>query len=627
MAVNEKVGIELEVKTGSLKSQLREATQELARLQESGTATAAEIAKAGKRAGELKERLSDVRAQIDAFNPEAKFKAFSAVVQGGAGAFSAAQGAMALLGIEGEDVQKTLLKVQGALALSEGLNTILSLEDGFKNLSLVVKSSSTYMAANAAITGLAGKTFKLLGLEVETSAVSFRVLKTAIAATGIGLLVVGLGMAVEAFQKYSNSAKDAADKQKELNEQIDKGAKSQLEGEKASLKRQEELEVAKAKRRGATEAEIYAIQDKYARLNIKSQERYYNEVKNIAKVGDEADKELKNLKAQRDTNLINNQTALILKAREKAKQERDENLKKELEDEKNRLEAIRKVSEDARAEYEKNQARIRSEDDDLKNRNADKFLSDQEKEIEATQAKYDKLYEERLKFGGDTLTVEEARREELAKIQDKYDQESLDKMSATSEEIIQSNRATAQMQTEDEKKEAFKRIRISEAERKAKLDNVKAAADVFGALSSLAEQGTETQKALSLAQVALNTGIAISNLVATSSAPTADNVLTGGISGFAKYALGIVQILSNIAQAKSIIDSVPGGGGGGSALSSIGSVAPPPMAPRPEASVPTELGASSLNTISNVVARAYVVESDITGSQQRINRIQNAARF
>jgi len=183
------------------------------------------------------------------------------------------------------------------------------------------------------------------------------------------------------------------------------------------------------------------------------------------------------------------------------------------------------------------------------------------------------------------------------------------------------------MQTEDEKKETYKRIRISEAERKAKLDNVKAAADVFGALSSLAEQGTETQKALSLAQVALNTGIAISNLVATSSAPTADNVLTGGVSGFAKYAIGIVQILSNIAQAKSIIDSVPGGGGGGSALSTIGGAAPAPIAPRPDVTVPTELGAASLNTISNVVARAYVVESDITGSQQRINRIQNSARF
>jgi len=42
---------------------------------------------------------------------------------------------------------------------------------------------------------------------------------------------------------------------------------------------------------------------------------------------------------------------------------------------------------------------------------------------------------------------------------------------------------------------------------------------------------------------------------------------------------------------------------------------------------PTTLDSRSLNTISNVVARAYVVESDITGSQQRIKRIENAARF
>lgn len=627
MAVNEKVGIEIEVKTGSLKSQLREATQELARLQESGTASAAEIAKAGKRAGELKERLNDVRAQVEAFNPEAKFKAFSAVIQGVAGAFSAAQGAMALLGVEGEDVQKTLLKVQGALALSEGLNTILSLEDGFRNLGLVVKSSSTYIALNSAVTGIAGKTFKLLGLEVETSAVSFKVLKGAIAATGLGLLVVGLGYAVEAFQEFANKAENAKKAQEELNKTIISGAKTQLEGEKESLARQSELEVAKAKRRGASEKEIFDIQDKYARLGIRSQERYYTEIKGKGKEADDADKDLKNLKAKRDTDLINFQTDQILKAREKAKREADEARKKEIEEEKRKLEEIRKVSEDARAEYEKNQARIRSEDENIANRNADKFLSDQEKEIEAVNNKYLQQLEDRQKFGGDTIAIEEAKNEELAAIQAKYDEAELARLSAQSEEIVQTNRATIQMQTEDEKKETYKRIRISEAEKKAKLDNVKAAADVFGALSSLAEQGTETQKALSLAQVALNTGIAISNLVATSSAPTADNVLTGGVSGFAKYAIGIVQILSNIAQAKSIIDSVPGGGGGGSALSTIGGAAPAPIAPRPDVTVPTELGAASLNTISNVVARAYVVESDITGSQQRINRIQNSARF
>ncbi len=112
MATNEKVGIELVADTRSLRTQLREATQDFIRLQESGTATAREINQAARRAADLKERISDAKDTIAAFNPEAKFKAFGAVVQGVAGAFSAAQGAMALLGVEGEEVQKTLLKVQ-----------------------------------------------------------------------------------------------------------------------------------------------------------------------------------------------------------------------------------------------------------------------------------------------------------------------------------------------------------------------------------------------------------------------------------------------------------------------------------------------------------------------------------
>jgi hypothetical protein len=41
----------------------------------------------------------------------------------------------------------------------------------------------------------------------------------------------------------------------------------------------------------------------------------------------------------------------------------------------------------------------------------------------------------------------------------------------------------------------------------------------------------------------------------------------------------------------------------------------------------TRLDQQSLNTISNVVARAYVVESDISGVTKRISRIENAARI
>ncbi len=76
MAENAKVGIDLVADTRSLRSQLRESVQELARLQNTAGASAKEIANAAKRAAELKDRIGDAKATIDAFNPDAKFKAF-----------------------------------------------------------------------------------------------------------------------------------------------------------------------------------------------------------------------------------------------------------------------------------------------------------------------------------------------------------------------------------------------------------------------------------------------------------------------------------------------------------------------------------------------------------------------
>jgi hypothetical protein len=93
MAVNETVGINIVADTRTLRTQLREATQDFLRLQASGSATASEINNAAKRAADLKERISDAKDTIAAFNPEAKFKAFGQVIQGVAGAFAATVGA------------------------------------------------------------------------------------------------------------------------------------------------------------------------------------------------------------------------------------------------------------------------------------------------------------------------------------------------------------------------------------------------------------------------------------------------------------------------------------------------------------------------------------------------------
>lgn len=607
MATNEKVGIELVADTRSLRTQLREATQELIKLQESGTATAAEIAKAGKRAGDLKERIADARAQIDAFNPEAKFKAFSAVVQGVAGAFSAAQGAMALLGVEGEDVQKTLLKVQGALALSEGLNTILSLEDGFKNLSLVVQSSSTFIGANAAVTAIAGKVYKLFGFEVEATAVSFKVLKGAIAATGIGLLVIALGEAVSAFQKFANRAEDAKKAQEELNKTIERGSKTQLEGEKESLRRQGELEVAKAKRRGATEKEIFDIQDKYSRLGIKAQERYYQEVKGIAKVGDEAEKEIKNAKAKRDTDLINFETEQVIKAREKQQKASEESLAKIaeaegkwVEDNEKRFARLNDLKPGA-SEFQIKLDELKEQyDADLKlfsdNENA-KLLA--KKEYDEKVLKLTREEKERLK--DENKDAVEKKLRDLEKEGDKE--------RAKKEKI---NNMLNAVMTKSIKQQADTEVRIRKLTEDEKLGIV---SNSIQTGMKLAGEGTVVGKALGVVDATINTYVGASRALKDLPAPFS-------------FIAAATTIASGLMTVNSILSTpVPASAGVSDTSGSSMPSAPAPIAPRGMEPTATVLDTKSLNTISNVVSRAYVVESDITGSQKRIQRIENAARF
>ena len=123
---------------GSLKNQLKEATANLIEMRDKFGETSVEAINSAKKVGDLKDRIGDAKTMADSFNPDAKFKAFSGAIQSVVGGFSALQGAQALFGAESEDLTKTLAKVQGALALSQGVNSILEAKDSFKNLKSVV---------------------------------------------------------------------------------------------------------------------------------------------------------------------------------------------------------------------------------------------------------------------------------------------------------------------------------------------------------------------------------------------------------------------------------------------------------------------------------------------------------
>lgn len=178
---------ETDKQTESLRTQLRKAQQDVAELSAKFGATSKEAVEAAKRAGELKDQIGDARALTDAFNPDAKFKALSASLSGVASGFAAYQGALGLVGVENKNLEQQLLKVQSAMALANGLQSLGEARDSFKQLKAVAIDA-------------------------------FNGIKTAIGSTGIGLLVIALGTIYTYWDDIKGAVSGVSDEQKSLND-------------------------------------------------------------------------------------------------------------------------------------------------------------------------------------------------------------------------------------------------------------------------------------------------------------------------------------------------------------------------------------------------------------------------
>lgn len=193
-----KVQSNADAAVGSLRSQLREAQADVAALSDKFGATSNEAINAAKKAGELKDKIGDAKALTDAFNPDAKFKALTSSLSGVAGGFAAVQGGMSLFGKQSEDVEKTLLKVQSAMALSQGLQSVGESIDSFKQLGAVLKSTSAAQKVMTAVT--AAYTFV-----TEAATGGLKLFRLALVSTGIGAIVIGLGLLVANFGKVKDA--------------------------------------------------------------------------------------------------------------------------------------------------------------------------------------------------------------------------------------------------------------------------------------------------------------------------------------------------------------------------------------------------------------------------------------
>ncbi len=171
------------------------------------------------------------------------------------------------------------------------------------------------------------------------------------------------------------------------------------------------------------------------------------------------------------------------------------------------------------------------------------------------------------------------------------------------------------------------RIAYQDAELQAKIQFASALGGVFAGLSGLFEQGTTAAKVAGLAEIAIGTGVGfIQGLdIAQKSAKA-----TGPGAAFAFpifYATQIAAVLGAASRAKQIMTQVKGGGGGGSTPSAPALASAPVLPASPIQNTVTQLDQQSVNQLGSATNRAYVIESDVTNNQERIKRINRAARL
>lgn len=185
-------------KTISLKTELKNAKAEMSNLELAGKQGSARYRELALRAGQLEDQIGDTSARVRILASDTRnLDAALSVATGVAGAFAIAQGAAGLFGSENEELQKTMLKVQSALALVNGLTAV----------------SETLNKDSAASVMLNAYSEKIYGYFVDQTTgklIAQRVASAALATVGIGVLIAAVVIAYKEWQKWNDRMEDAA---------------------------------------------------------------------------------------------------------------------------------------------------------------------------------------------------------------------------------------------------------------------------------------------------------------------------------------------------------------------------------------------------------------------------------
>ena len=559
-----------ESNTKSLKRELREAQVEAQNLGRQFGEFDQRTQAAARRAAELRDQLDDVNDAVRSFTGAGRIEAFTRAASAAAGGVQAATAAMTLFGVENENVGKALVQLQSAMALTQGLQALEDAPRAFKQLTTVITGTTVATKVNDVATKMATGTMSAFGVATTGTGAAFNVLKGAIISTGIGALVVAIGFAVNALVEWIGKTESAEEAQKKLNAEIEKQTESVKRTlDNATLR-------ANAMKDGIDkEIQLRKLADQQILADL-----YAKHVKEKTAVEDY------NERVRLIYELQNKDIADIRKkyadeADKKDKERREKALQAEIDATKER-ERIEKIDAEFRLERWEMQEEMRTI---ALEKEQKAFAESLEKSRKARQKELD-LMETDL---GKSLTNSA-------------------QMIITSEELsyqerlqaLEDFRAKGKLTEEDYSK--FKK-QLSDAEMKAEMDKVQIIGGALNGVANLVGQQSEFGKIVGVATATIDTFVGAQKAVAQ-----------GGILGYVAAAGIIANGLANVNRIRQVnIPRAPGGGG--SASVSMPSISP----------VITQTAISQTEPIQTTSVgnqRVFVVESDITNTQRRVDVLQ-----
>jgi len=235
-----------------------------------------EFKKLSKELTKARSELKNTELALEALDSEQVASEFGALT----GAVGDVSGAFVLLGGEDGTVAQSVEKIQTAIGVSMAFKgAIEGLSAGRKLLNNALATSNTLQKINNAGTVVATGIYKLFGQTVDATSKSFKGLRTAIIATGIGALVVAVGALIANWDKLSKALSTTTAEQDAYNEASQKAIENVAKELSAADKLKDVLNDETITRQEKNEA-VKKLQEEYPSLlsNVDAEKNSIEEI-------------------------------------------------------------------------------------------------------------------------------------------------------------------------------------------------------------------------------------------------------------------------------------------------------------------------------------------------------------